>query len=94
MENINVSDKGILVLDYLKANTKGALGAVIAVAQGLNERGIHGVINPLFNNGLVGKEAIKYPGLDKDGAAIEKSGTLYFITDKGVDWKPAPVLAD
>ena len=95
MENvISVSDKGQLVLAYLKENVDGALGAVIAEAQGLNARGIHGVINPLVNNKLVGKETITYPGLDKDGNAIEKNGTLYFITDLGLAWKPAPVVTD
>lgn len=91
MENtvISVSDKGQLVLGYLKENVDGALGAVIAEAQGLNSRGIHGVINPLFNNGLVGKEIITYEGLDKDGAPVEKTGTLYFITDLGAAWTPA-----
>lgn len=93
MENtvINVSDKGQLVLAYLKANTDGALGAVIAEAQGLNSRGIHGVINPLFNNELVGKEVIKYQGLNKDGEAEEKEGTKYFITPAGAAWT-APVV--
>lgn len=90
MENkvIKASEKGLLVLDYLKANAEGAFGAVIAEAKGIDTRGIHGVINPLVKNGLVGKQGeVAYVGLDKDGKEVDKKGTLYFITQAGVDHK-------
>jgi len=90
---VKVNENGRAVLAYLKANPSGAIGAVISEATGVSTpRGIHGVINPMFNNKLVGKEVIKVAGLDKDGEPIQKNATLYFITDEGAAWT-APVEA-
>jgi len=93
MENvINVNDNGQVVLAYLKTNVDGAIGAVISEATGVSTaRGIHGVINPMFNNKLVSKEVIKVAALDKDGNPTQKDATLYFITDLGAAWT-APVV--
>ena len=78
------SEKGLVVLEFLKGQEGALTGAEIAEATGMNPQGIHGVLKPLTANGLVDKsEKIRVSTIDKNGLAVEKEYKGYAITEAG-----------
>lgn len=86
-QNIVLTDKSKVVLGFLQSNAGGYFGDEIAEATSLNPRGIHGVLNSLVKNGLVGKEKATRERVrtDKEGneKTVEVEATVYSLTDAG-----------
>lgn len=86
IKEITLTEKCASVLAWLQANDNGEVGyfgVEIAEALELNAKGIHGVMNSLVKNALVGKGTREGKGTDKDGNEIVKTYTTYFLTDAG-----------
>lgn len=86
VKEIVLTEKCAAVLSYLKANdngTDGYFGEDIATALELNPKGIHGVMNSLVKNGLVGKGQREHEFTSKDGKKGSKPYTTYYVTDAG-----------
>lgn len=83
---MQITEKCAKVLEFLRANdngTVGYLGAEIAAAVELNDKGIHGVMNSLVKNDLVAKGQKEAEFVSKDGKKGVKPYASYFLTDKG-----------
>lgn len=96
IKEIKLTEKCAAVLEYLKANDNGEdgyLGVEIATALELNPAGIHGVMNSLVKNGLVGKGSREAEFTAKDGTKGTKPYVTYCLTDAGREFSIAPVQA-
>lgn len=87
VKEIVLTEKCKAALRYLKDNdngTDGYVGEDIATALELNPKGIHGVMNSLVKNGLVGKGAfVQREAVSKDGKKQIKDYVTYHVTDAG-----------
>jgi len=84
---IKLTDNGTLVLGYMQDNPGQEYGDVIALALGLDKRGIHGVMNSLVKNKLVDKtEPQSREVTDAEGKVTTKQHKAYFLTDLGTEF--------
>lgn len=85
VKEIKLTEKCAAVLDWMKANDngdEGYFGEVIAEANGLNPKGIHGVMNSLVKYELVAKGSKDKEYTGKNGSGV-KPYTTYCLTEAG-----------
>lgn len=81
------SDKGMVVLEFLRTQESPLTGLEIAEATGFNQLGIHGILKPLVNEGLVSKsDKIRMTRTNKAGLSVEKDYVGYAITEAGMNY--------
>jgi len=87
MEQIVLTEKAGIALEFLQGQTDPLTGAAIAEATNLNPQGIHGVLNSLFKKGLVAKgEPVTMSVVNKAGLAEERAYVTYFVTPAGAEF--------
>ena len=82
MDQITLTPKTALVLQFLQANAGGYFGDQIAEHVGLSPRGIHGVLNSLVKKGLVEKAEAERT-ITVDGAEVVRAYKVYSLTPAG-----------
>ena len=87
MEQIVLTEKALLALNFLKDSDGPVTGADIATVTGLNPQGIHGVLNSLVKKGLIAKgEPVTMSRTNKEGLVEERPYVTYFVTPAGSDF--------
>jgi predicted ArsR family transcriptional regulator len=85
MKPIRLTPKTARVLEFLQENDGQYFGDEIAAAVDLNPRGIHGVLNSLFKNGLVDKAEAERT-ISVDGEDVVRAYKVYSLTEAGEDF--------
>ena len=87
MEQIVLTEKAAIVLEFLQGQEAPLTGAQIAEATGLNPQGIHGVLNSLVKKELVGKdEPVTMEVVNKQGLKEQRSYVTYIVTAAGSEF--------
>lgn len=87
MEQIVLTEKAGIALEYLQSQSEPVTGANIAEATGLNPQGIHGVLNSLFKKGLVSKgDPVTMSVVNKAGLTEERPYVTYLVTSAGAEF--------
>ena len=87
MEQIQLTEKAAIVLEFLQRQEAPLTGAQIAQATGLNPQGIHGVLNSLVKKELVGKdEPVTMEVVNKQGLKEQRAYVTYVVTAAGSEF--------
>lgn len=87
MEQIVLTEKAAIALEFLQNQEDLVTGAQIAEATGLNPQGIHGVLNSLVKKGLIAKgEAVTMSVVNKAGLTEERAYVTYQVTPAGAEF--------
>ena len=87
MEQIQLTEKAAIVLEFLQGQEAPLTGAQIAEATGLNPQGIHGVLNSLVKKLLVAKdEPVTMEVVNKQGLKEQRSYVTYIVTPAGSEF--------
>ena len=87
MEQITLTEKSAIVLEFLQNQEAPLTGAQIAEATGLNPQGIHGVLNSLVKKLLVTKDdAVTMEVVNKQGLKEQRSYVTYIVTQAGSEF--------
>lgn len=86
-EQIVLTEKSALALEFLQGQEAPLTGAQIAEATGLNPQGVHGVLNSLVKKGLVQKaDSVTLPVINKEGNTEERTYVTYIVTPAGAEF--------
>ncbi|MFW6001972.1 MAG: MarR family transcriptional regulator [archaeon] len=87
-EQIELTEKAGVVLEYLQGQEEPLTGRDVAEAVDLNPQGIHGVLNSLVKKGLVEKaDPVTMTVVNKKGLEEQRSYVTYRVTASGADFE-------
>lgn len=87
MEQIVLTEKAAIALEFLQGQSEPITGAQIADATGLNPQGVHGVLNSLVKKGLIAKaDPVTMSVVNKAGLTEERAYVTYVVTPAGAEF--------